>query len=264
MTRWAMGVEYDGTHFCGWQQQPGLRTLEESLTAAISLVADHPIELVCGGRTDAGVHAAGQVVHFETSVVRSARAWVLGTNAHLERKLSVAWARPVPDFFHARFSALRRHYRYTIFNRGVRSALHEGRSAWVLAPLDVARMHEGGQHLVGEHDFSAFRAAECQAKSPVRTVHAISIDCQGDRIDVVVRANAFLHHMVRNIVGTLVYVGKGRHSPVWAREVLESRDRARAAPTFAPEGLYLESVEYESRWGLPSIFPETLALPIGT
>lgn len=195
MTRWAMGVEYDGTHFCGWQQQPGLRTLEESLTAAISLVADHPIELVCGGRTDAGVHAAGQVVHFETSVVRSARAWVLGTNAHLERKLSVAWARPVPDFFHARFSALRRHYRYTIFNRGVRSALHEGRSAWVLAPLDVARMHEGGQHLVGEHDFSAFRAATCQSKSPVRRLEALQVSREELLVHIDVVANAMLRTM---------------------------------------------------------------------
>ncbi|MBM4225428.1 MAG: tRNA pseudouridine(38-40) synthase TruA, partial [Gammaproteobacteria bacterium] len=178
--------------------------------------------------------------------------------------VAVLWSRRVDSAFHARFAAFARSYRYVLINRPVRPALAARQAGWHHAPLELEAMRQAAAHLVGEHDFSAFRAAECQAKSPVRTVHAISIDCQGDRIDVVVRANAFLHHMVRNIVGTLVYVGKGRHSPVWAREVLESRDRARAAPTFAPEGLYLESVEYESRWGLPSIFPETLALPIGT
>jgi tRNA pseudouridine38-40 synthase len=246
-----MGVEYDGTHFCGWQQQPGLRTLEESLTAAISLVADHPIELVCGGRTDAGVHAVGQVVHFETSVIRSARAWVLGTNAHLERKLSVAWARPVPDFFHARFSALRRHYRYTIFNRGPRSALHEGRSAWVMAPLDVSRMHAGGQHLVGEHDFSAFRAAECQSKSPVRRLEALQVSRQGLLVHIDVVANAFLHHMVRNIAGLLIEVGRGLRQPEEVRTLLLGRDRRRNAPTAEPQGLMLRRIDYPPAFRLP-------------
>ena len=251
MTRWAMGVEYDGTHFCGWQRQSGLRTLEESLTAAISLVADHPIELVCGGRTDAGVHAVGQVVHFETSVIRSARAWVLGTNAHLERKLSVAWARPVPDFFHARFSALRRHYRYTIFNRGPRSALHEGRSAWVMAPLDVSRMHAGGQHLVGEHDFSAFRAAECQSKSPVRRLEALQVSRQGLLVHIDVVANAFLHHMVRNIAGLLIEVGRGLRQPEEVRTLLLGRDRRRNAPTAEPQGLMLRRIDYPPAFRLP-------------
>jgi tRNA pseudouridine38-40 synthase len=246
-----MGVEYDGTHFCGWQQQPGLRTLEESLTAAISLVADHPIELVCGGRTDAGVHAVGQVVHFETSVIRSARAWVLGTNAHLERKLSVAWARPVPDFFHARFSALRRHYRYTIFNRGPRSALHEGRSAWVMAPLDVSRMHAGGQHLVGEHDFSAFRAAECQSKSPVRRLEALQVSRQGLLVHIDVVANAFLHHMVRNIAGLLIEVGRGLRQPEEVRTLLLGRDRRRNAPTAEPQGLMLRRIDDPPAFRLP-------------
>jgi tRNA pseudouridine38-40 synthase len=246
-----MGVEYDGTHFCGWQRQSGLRTLEESLTAAISLVADHPIELVCGGRTDAGVHAVGQVVHFETSVIRSARAWVLGTNAHLERKLSVAWARPVPDFFHARFSALRRHYRYTIFNRGPRSALHEGRSAWVMAPLDVSRMHAGGQHLVGEHDFSAFRAAECQSKSPVRRLEALQVSRQGLLVHIDVVANAFLHHMVRNIAGLLIEVGRGLRQPEEVRTLLLGRDRRRNAPTAEPQGLMLRRIDYPPAFRLP-------------
>ena len=170
MTRWAMGVEYDGTHFCGWQQQPHLRTVQGELERALSLVADEPITVVCGGRTDAGVHAQGQVAHFETHVRRSMRAWVLGTNAHLPRQASVSWVRPVPEFFHARYSALRRHYRYSILNRAARSASHEGRTTWIHAPLDIERMQTGAAHLLGEHDFSAFRAAECQSKSPIRRV----------------------------------------------------------------------------------------------
>jgi tRNA pseudouridine38-40 synthase len=193
----------------------------------------------------------GQVVHFETSVIRSARAWVLGTNAHLERKLSVAWARPVPDFFHARFSALRRHYRYTIFNRGPRSALHEGRSAWVMAPLDVSRMHAGGQHLVGEHDFSAFRAAECQSKSPVRRLEALQVSRQGLLVHIDVVANAFLHHMVRNIAGLLIEVGRGLRQPEEVRTLLLGRDRRRNAPTAEPQGLMLRRIDYPPAFRLP-------------
>lgn len=251
MTRWAMGVEYDGTHFCGWQQQPGLRTLEQAFGEAIGQVADRPVSLVCGGRTDAGVHALGQVVHFDTDVQRSARAWVLGTNAHLERKASVSWARPVPDFFHARFSALRRHYRYRILNRAARSALQEGRTAWVQAPLDEGRMHAGGQHLLGEHDFSAFRAAECQSRSPVRRLDALQVRRSGDLVHIDVAANAFLHHMVRNIAGLLIEVGRGLRSPDEVRTLLESRDRRRNAPTADPEGLCLHRIDYPAPFRLP-------------
>jgi len=251
MNRWVMGVEYDGTHFCGWQQQPGLRTVEASLAEAISLVAYHPVELVCGGRTDAGVHAAGQVVHFDASAQRSARAWVLGTNGHLDRSLSVSWAHPVADFFHARFSATRRHYRYTIFNRSARSALHAGRSLWVQAPLEVARMQEGGRALLGEHDFSAFRAAECQSKSPIRRVDHLEVSREGELVHIDVAANAFLHHMVRNIAGLLIEVGRGARSPADVKTLLEGRDRRRNAPTANPEGLCLRRIDYPAAFGLP-------------
>jgi len=251
MTRWAMGVEYDGTHYCGWQIQPGLRTIEESLSAAIALVADQPVQLVCGGRTDAGVHAVGQVVHFDTSATRSARAWVLGTNANLERKLSVAWARPVADFFHARFSALRRHYRYTIFNRPARSAMHAGRSTWVMAPLDAPRMQAAGQHLIGEHDFSAFRAAECQSKSPVRRLERLEVIREGPLVHIDVTANAFLHHMVRNIAGLLIEVGRGARAPLEVPALLLARDRRRNAPTAEPQGLVLRRIDYPTAFRLP-------------
>lgn len=251
MTRWAMGVEYDGTHFCGWQEQSGLRTLEAAFATAIGQVADHEVSLTCGGRTDAGVHAAGQVLHFESDARRSARAWVLGTNANLDRKASVSWARPVPDFFHARFSALRRHYRYSILNRGARSALHAGRSLWVQAPLDAERMHDGGQHLLGEHDFSAFRAAECQSKSPVRRLDLLQVRRQNDLVHIDVAANAFLHHMVRNIAGLLIEVGRGARPPEAVRALLEGRDRRRNAPTADPEGLCLRRIEYPAAFRLP-------------
>jgi len=246
-----MGVEYDGTHFCGWQQQSGLRTLEAAFATAISQVADHTISLTCGGRTDSGVHAAGQVLHFDSDAGRSARAWVLGTNANLDRKASVSWASPVPDFFHARFSALRRHYRYSILNRSARSALHEGRSLWVQAPLDAQLMHDGGQYLLGEHDFSAFRAAECQSKSPVRRLDLLAVHREHDLVHIDVAANAFLHHMVRNIAGLLIEVGRGLRPPEAVRALLEGRDRRRNAPTADPEGLCLRRIEYPAAFHLP-------------
>lgn len=249
--RWALGVEYDGTHHCGWQQQPGLRTVEGELLEAVSGVADHPVALACGGRTDAGVHARGQVVHFDTTATRSARAWVLGVNARLGRHLSVAWARPVPDFFHARFSAVRRRYRYTVFNRAARSALHAGRTAWVQAPLDPVRMQTGGAHLLGEHDFSAFRAAECQSRSPVRRLDRLEVRCEGDLVHIDVVANAFLHHMVRNIAGLLIEVGRGLRAPDEVRTLLLGRDRRANAPTAPAEGLCLQAVDYPAAFRLP-------------
>jgi tRNA pseudouridine38-40 synthase len=197
------------------------------------------------------VHARAQVAHFDTAAERPESAWVRGVNAMLPDSVAVLWARPVAKDFHARYSALSRTYRYILFNRAVRPAIAARHVGWFHLPLDVERMREAAACLVGEHDFSAFRSSECQAKSPVRTLYGISIDKNHERIDIVVRANAFLHHMVRNLVGTLIYVGKGRHAPGWAKEVLDSRNRALAAPTFAPEGLYLEKVEYDARWGLP-------------
>lgn len=260
--RIALGIEYDGSRFLGWQTQPGGGTVQDALQAALSAIAAAPVAVTCAGRTDRGVHARGQVVHFDTDAERPEGAWVRGVNALLPESVAVLWSRQVDAAFHARYAAFARTYRYVLINRPVRPALAARHAGWHHAPLDADAMRQAAAYLVGEHDFTAFRSAECQAKSPVRTMHSILVERSGDRIDFVLRASAFLHHMVRNLVGTLIYVGKGRHSPDWAREVLEARDRARAAPTFSPEGLYLEAVEYEPRWGLPQARVEALPLPL--
>jgi tRNA pseudouridine38-40 synthase len=226
--------------------------VQDALERALAGIAGAPIATTCAGRTDRGVHARCQVVHFDTEAQRPQSAWVRGVNALLPDTVAVLWAQPVPDEFHARFSAFARTYRYRLLNRPVRPALGATQLGWFHLPLDVERMREAAALLVGEHDFTAFRSAECQAKSPVRRIHEFSIEREGDRIDFVVRANAFLHHMVRNLVGMLVYVGKGAHPPSWAEEVLLAKDRSKGAPTFGPEGLYLEKIEYEPRWQLPS------------
>jgi tRNA pseudouridine38-40 synthase len=192
-----------------------------------------------------------QVAHFDTDVKRPESAWVRGVNALLPDAVAVLWSTQVADEFHARYSALSRTYRYELLNRPVRAALSAHYAGWFHLPLDVEKMREAAALLLGEHDFSAFRSSECQAKTPVRNIHAFTIDQEGEKIVFVVRANAFLHHMVRNLVGTLVYVGKGKHPPQWVKEVLRSGDRAKAAPTFGPEGLYLERIEYQPKWGLP-------------
>ena len=207
--------------------------------------------MTAAGRTDRGVHARGQVAHFDTAVARPQSAWVRGVNAFLPDSIAVLWAVEVAPEFHARHSATARTYRYELLNRPVRPALEAARIGWCHAPLDVAAMREAARALLGQHDFSAFRAAECQAKTPVRTLHAIDISRAGERIDFVIRANAFLHHMVRNLVGSLVYVGSGRQPAGWIAELLAARDRTRAAPTFGAEGLYLENVDYDAPWGLP-------------
>ncbi len=260
--RIALGIEYDGSRFLGWQTQPGGGAVQDALEPALSGIACAPVVVTCAGRTDRGVHAREQVVHFDTDAGRPDWAWVRGVNALLPESVAVLWSREVPADFHARFSARARTYRYVLLNRPVRPALAARHAGWFHAPLDVPAMQRAAEHLVGEHDFTAFRASECQAKSPVRTIHSLQITRGGPRIDFVVRANAFLHHMVRNLVGTLVYVGKGKHPPHWAREVLESRNRAVAAPTFASEGLYLEKVEYEPHWNLPSPQARPLELPV--
>jgi len=258
-TRIALAIEYDGSRFLGWQRQPGGGTVQDALETALSGIADAPVGVTCAGRTDRGVHARAQVVHFDTDAERPDSAWVRGVNAMLPEAMAVLWSRRVSPDFHARYAARSRTYRYLLLNRPVRPALSARYAGWHHAPLAIEPMREAAAQLIGEHDFSAFRAAECQAKSPVRTLHAIGIERSGERIEFVLRANAWLQHMVRNIVGTLVYVGKGKHSPQWARQLLESRDRTRAAPTFGPEGLYLEAVEYEARWNLPAaVAPSTL------
>jgi len=192
-----------------------------------------------------------QVVHFDTDAARPSSAWVRGVNALLPDAIAVLWSHEVPADFHARYSALARTYRYQLLNRPVRPALSARHVGWFHLPLDVAKMRKAASYLVGQHDFSAFRSAECQAKTPVRLIHSLEIHQVGDKIDFVIRANAFLHHMVRNIVGTLIYVGKGKQPPQWVDQVMASKDRAQAAPTFGPEGLYLERIEYQPKWGLP-------------
>jgi len=251
ISRIAIGLEYDGSRFLGWQTQPGGGAVQDVLEKALAAIAGEPVPVTAAGRTDRGVHAAAQVAHFDTRAARPETAWVRGVNAFLPESIAVLWARRVDAEFHARFSATARTYRYRLINRPVRPALAARLAGWYYARLDVAAMRSAARALVGEHDFSAFRAAECQAKTPVRSVHSIDIEQRGDEIDFVIRANAFLHHMVRNIVGSLVYVGAGRQPPDWIAEVLASRDRNKAAPTFGPEGLYLEKVEYDPKWGLP-------------
>jgi tRNA pseudouridine38-40 synthase len=260
--RIALALEYDGSRFLGWQTQPGGGTVQDTLQAALATIAGEPIDTTCAGRTDRGVHALEQVVHFDVAAQRPENAWVRGVNALLPESVAVQWAREVSHEFHARYAGRARSYRYVLINRAVRPALAARYAGWFHLPLDVAAMRAAARHLLGEHDFSAFRSAECQAKSPVRTLLGLEIESRGERIDFVLRANAFLHHMVRNIVGTLVYVGKGKHPPAWAGEVLESRDRARAAPTFAAEGLYLERVEYEAKWALPRQERTELRMPV--
>jgi len=249
--RIALGVEYDGSQFFGWQSQAGGHTVQDALQAALSGIANFPVSVIAAGRTDTGVHALEQVAHFDTSVGRPLSAWVRGVNALLPKSIAVLWAHAVPDDFHARFSAQARSYRYLLINRPVRCAVQHGKAGWFHTLLDVEKMREAAHYLLGEHDFSAFRAAECQAKSPIKNLAQLDIMRQGDTIVFDLTAGAFLHHMVRNIVGCLVYVGKGRHPPQWMKEVLESRNRSQAAPTFAPDGLYLRRISYDEKWGLP-------------
>ena len=250
--RIALGIEYDGTSYNGWQRQKNGIGVQQRLEEALAVVADEPVELTCAGRTDTGVHATGQVVHFDTTAERSERGWLLGTNTNLPADVSVAWARRVDPEFHARFSATGRSYRYVILNRLQRSALHRKRAWWVHQPLDAGRMHAAGQRLIGEHDFSAFRAAGCQAKTALRELTAISVTRDGDWLYLDVSANAFLMHMVRNITGTLAEVGQGEQPQEWVTEVLESRDRTIGGVTAPPHGLTLVDVDYPAQFGIPS------------
>ncbi|HEY0666300.1 MAG TPA: tRNA pseudouridine(38-40) synthase TruA [Gallionella sp.] len=251
--RIALGVEYDGRPFVGWQSQAEGHTVQDALQHALGQISGSSISVVAAGRTDTGVHAIEQVVHFDAQVERPLSAWVRGVNALLPDSVAVRWAHPVPDEFHARFSAHGRSYRYLLLNRPVRPAIQTGKVGWFHTTLDVDAMRMAAVHLIGEHDFSAFRASECQAKSPIKTLTQLDIARQGDMIVFDLSAGAFLHHMVRNIVGCLVYVGKGKYPPDWLAEVLDSRDRRLAAPTFSPDGLYLRHIKFESKWGLPQM-----------
>jgi tRNA pseudouridine38-40 synthase len=249
--RWALGIEYDGTDFLGWQTQHQEPTLQVTIERALSFVANEPIELVCSGRTDTGVHAACQVAHFDTGVERTARAFILGPNSKLPPTVAIRWAQPVAGDFHARFSAVARRYRYRILNRPVRAALNSRLVTWERLPLDADAMHAAAQALVGEHDFTTFRTVACQSKSPVRRLESIAVRRAGDEVHVEVRANAFLHHMVRNIVGSLLVVGRGEAEPAWIEQLLAARDRTIAGPTAPPTGLVFVGPRYPARFGLP-------------
>lgn len=249
--RLALAVEYAGFAFCGFQSQPSHCGVQDALESAIGEIAGHPLGINAAGRTDAGVHAVSQIVHFDTDAARPLSAWVRGVNTHLPAHAAVLWAQPVVDDFHARFAATARHYTYVLLCRGERPALGSGRVGWYHHPLDVGAMRTAAAHLFGTHDFSAFRAAECQAKSPVKTLSRIALREEGPFVVFDFSANAFLQHMVRNIVGALVYVGAGRKPPGWIAQLRDARDRTRSAPTFAPAGLYFAGADYDVRFGLP-------------
>lgn len=256
MHRVALGVEYNGASFHGFQKQPsGVDTVQERLEKALSQVANEPVTLICAGRTDTGVHGTNQVVHFDTLSVRPQKAWTRGVNALLPDTISVKWAADVSPYFHARFSARCRTYRYVIVNTPTRPALGHEQLTWVREVIDVAAMWRAGQKLVGEHDFSSFRAAQCQARSPVRHVHYLDIARRGDLIVVEIRANAFLHHMVRNIMGVLLAIGTGEQAESWVDEVLQARDRRQGGVTAKPNGLHLVAIEYPEHFNLPAGLP---------
>lgn len=249
--RYAVGIEYVGARYAGWQRQDALPSVQSTVESALSRVADEAIALVCAGRTDAGVHAVGQVAHFDTSKQREIDSWVLGANSELPEDVALTFVQPVREDFHARFSALTRRYRYLLLNSARRSPLREGRVWWRYSPIDADAMHEALQALCGLHDFSSFRASQCQSRGPVRRLDQISVTRQGDLVLIDVVANAFLHHMVRNIVGSAVKVGEGKQPIAWISEVLRGKDRRLAGPTAPPDGLYFVGVTYPEQFGVP-------------
>jgi tRNA pseudouridine38-40 synthase len=255
--RLALGIQYDGSSWQGWQTQLSRKTVQDQLETALNVFTQCAITTTCAGRTDAGVHAAEQVIHFDTALERPMSSWVRGLNTHLPPSICVRWAHALPDVkeggheFHARFSARSRTYHYLLYNHSVRSPLWVGKAGWVFRPLDIDTMNAAAQRLVGEHDFSAFRSVDCQAKSPVKIMHGITLSRHDDIVSIKFHANAFLHHMVRNLVGSLVYVGIGRQSVDWITVLIAQKQRHLAAPTFAPEGLYLTKIDYDPKWQLP-------------
>jgi tRNA pseudouridine38-40 synthase len=249
--RIALGISYNGQGYAGWQSQPSGNTVQDQLEAALSRFAAQPIATVCAGRTDAGVHGLMQVVHFDTPVRREPFSWVRGTNTFLPPDIAVQWAQPVPREFHSRASAIARRYAYVLLESPVRPSVEAGRTGWVFRPMDGDAMRQAASHLLGEHDFSSFRASECQARSPVKQVTRIDITQRGPYWRFEFEANAFLHHMIRNIMGCLVMVGQGSQPPGWMNEVLAARSRDAAAPTFSPDGLYFLGPVYEDHWALP-------------
>lgn len=253
MTRLALTIEYDGSAYSGWQKQVHSPSVQQEIEQALSFVADKPVELVCAGRTDSGVHACEQVAHFETDVSRTNRSWLLGANCRLPRDIRILWIDRVPDVFHARFSAIARSYRYIILNTPVASALFQNKVCWEHRQLDDIIMHTAAQSLLGEHDFSAFRAAGCQAKSPVRQIEYLDVSRHGNLIYLDIKANAFLHHMVRNIAGSLMAIGKHEYSVDWLQAVLQGGDRRQAAMTASASGLYFVQAFYPREFNLQQI-----------
>ncbi|MGL1958123.1 MAG: tRNA pseudouridine(38-40) synthase TruA [Colwellia sp.] len=249
--RYALGIEYDGKNYCGWQRQKNVVSVQQKLEQALSKIADEPIEVICAGRTDTGVNATNQVVHFETNKIRKDVAWTLGVNTHLPKDIAVTWVTAVSDEFHARFSATARRYRYIIYNYRLRPAILSNGISHYHYPLDEKLMQQGAQYLVGRHDFTSFRTVHCQSHSPIRTIHHCEITRQGDFIIVDVKANAFLHHMVRNIVGSLMRVGQSQQTTRWIKEVLEQKNRCLAGATALPEGLYFVGVDYPEHFEIP-------------
>jgi tRNA pseudouridine38-40 synthase len=250
--RLALGISYDGQAYEGWQSQPSGRTVQDRLEAALGDFAAQPVSTVCAGRTDAGVHALMQVVHFDTGIQREEFSWIRGTNRFLPPDIAVQWAKPVPDRFHSRASAIARRYAYLVLESPVRPSIDAGRVGWVFRPLDAGAMQEAAALLIGQHDFSSFRAAACQARTPVKTMNRVAITRHGSYWRFEFEADAFLHHMVRNIMGCLLVIGQGQQPPQWMSQVIAARDRDAAAPTFAPDGLYFLGPLYSPEWNLPT------------
>jgi len=249
--RLAAGVEYCGSGFRGWQRQPGQRTVQGWIESALSRVADHPVAIQCAGRTDTGVHAVRQVIHFDTVSQRESHSWILGTNSNLPQDVRITWIKSVEEAFHARFSALARRYKYLIINRPVPAPIFHRRLTWEYRYLDIQRMVEAAADLIGEHDFSSYRAVSCQAKSPVRNISRLDVSRTHDLVVIDIEANAFLHHMVRNIAGVLMIIGAGEEPAGWAKKVLQARDRTKGGITAPPDGLYLADIRYDKKFGIP-------------
>lgn len=263
MSRIVLGIEYDGSAYAGWQWQPQRRSIQSELEAALAKVANHPVNVVCAGRTDAGVHALEQVVHFDVNVDRALSAWLLGGNSNLPDDIRITWAKPALAGFHARYSAIARLYRYVILNRPVKSALQGKQTTWCYQPLNAEKMHRSAQYLIGNHDFTSFRAQGCQSNSPIRIVHFIDVNQDGDKIIIRICANAFLHHMVRNIAGVLMAIGEGKQPENWPLTLLAAKNRELGGVTAPPNGLYLEGIYYPDEYGIDK-HPAFNKLPDGT
>lgn len=248
----ALGIEYNGTQYCGWQHQDNAPSVQDEIESALTQIAQHPVQTICAGRTDSGVHALAQVIHFETKVERKDKAWVLGVNTHLPNDICIRWMQPVDNDFSARFTATARRYRYVIDNQRTSPAVFNKLVTWHARPLDEKVMHAAAQALLGEQDFTSFRSSQCQSKTPMRNIHHISVIREGHSVIIDITANAFLHHMVRNIVGVLIRIGEKKEPVEWVREVLAAKDRRAASMTAAASGLYLFEVTYPSRYSFPA------------